>query len=404
MNARLRQWLLIAVSTLMIFCSVGMTTATFSIYLPYFIKINGFTNSQISFLVSIRTVASFAFMFAITKYFNLFSLRAGMTLAMLGCASSFILMAGTTNYYLTCLAVCILGGTYTFASMYPLTILMNRWFGDKSAVPISISSCGSGIAAIFCPTVVTYVIDHYSLSLAFYMDAVIMALVAALIYAFVRDYPEEIKALGDKLAAKKDSITTRFRTIPKLHFYMLMLAVCFNGSLTLAGWGHYAVLFKTNNYSSMEVAYALSLGGLTLTASKFFYGFVTERIRTFKSNFIFCTLINTGFLLCMLLPLGYSWTPTAIAVFTGLGCPISTLGVCMWTKEISTPEEFPDNLRKLQTCHLFGGLIFSNVPGVLADLTGSYVPSYMLFSLLGIISFTIIQTIYVKNKLYNIYD
>ena len=218
-------------------------------------------------------------------------------------------------------------------------------------------------------------------------------------FLFIKDYPP-VKAENTAEKENASPVVHKFRAIPKHHFYLLMMAVSFNGALTLAGWGHFAILFKTNNYSSMETAYALSLGGLTLTVSKFFYGFITERLHTFKSNFIFCSLINIGFALCIALPFGYSWLPAAMALFTGLGAPISTLGVCMWAKEVSPVKVFPDNLRKLQTCHLFGGLLFSNAPGIIADITGSYIPSYMLFSLLGLMSFTIIQTIYVKNKLY----
>lgn len=397
------KWILIGVCCLMIMCSVGIGTATFSIYLPYFIKFHGYSNTQTSFLVSLRTIAAFLCMLLVTRYFKLFSLRIGMTVAMIGCALSFVLMAGSSNYYVNCLAVAMLGGTYTFASMYPLTILMTRWFGDKSGVPLSISSCGSGFAAIICPTLVTYIIDNYSLSAAFCADAALILIVAALIYIFVRDYPPNIKE-NQEGGAKKTVAEHRYREIAPKHFLLLMLAVTFNGSLTLAGWGHFAVLFKTNGYSSMDIAYALSLGGVTLTTSKFFYGFITDRIRTFKSNFVFCTLINIGFLLCMLLPWGGQYLPSAIAIITGLGCPISTLGIAMWTKEVSSPLHFPENLRKLQTCHQLGGLIFANAPGMLADLTGSYIPSYMLFSALGITSFLIIQTIYVKNKLYNIYE
>lgn len=402
MSDKMTKWLLIGVCCLMIMCSVGIGTATFSIYLPYFIKFHGFSNTQTSFLVSLRTIAAFCCMLLVTRYFRFFSLRMGMTVAMVGCALSFVIMAGSSDYYLNCLAVAMLGGTYTFASMYPLTILMTRWFGDKSGVPLSISSCGSGLAAIFCPTLITYIIDNYSLSAAFFFDAALIVVIAALIYIFVRDYPPTQENQAN--VAKKQQLVHCFREISSRHFYLLMLAVTFNGSLTLAGWGHFAVLFKTNGYTSMDIAYALSLGGIMLTVSKFFYGFITDRIHTFKSNFLFCSLINLGFLLCMLLPWGGKYLPSAIAVCTGLGAPISTLGIAMWTKEVSSPEHFPDNLRRLQTCHQLGGLIFANAPGMLADITGSYLPSYMLFAVLGITSFTIIQSIYVKNRLYNIYD
>ena len=402
MNYKSNEWRLILVCTLMILVSVGVGTATFSIYLPYFIKVHGFTNTQTSFLVSLRTMSSFFCMLLVTWYFNRLSLRTGMTVAMVGCAAAFVLLGCTGNYYLNCAAVALLGGAYTFASMYPLTILMNQWFGDKSGIPLSISSCGSGFAAIFCPTVITYIMDTYGLSAGFFTDAILSLLVAVLIYVYVRDYPEDNEY--SYIHGRKNAVAHRFREISPLHFKALMLAVIFNGSLTLAGWGHFAILFKTHNYTSMQVAFALSMGGLTLTTSKFFYGFITERIKTFKSNFLFCTLINIGFLLCLLLPLGYGWVPGTIAVFTGLGCPISTLGIAMWTKEVSSPKHFPQNLKTLQTCHQLGGLIFANAPGMLADLTGSYLPSYMLFSCLGLISFVIIQSIYAKNKLYEIYN
>lgn len=404
MNEKTQRWVLVAVCTLMIFISVGIATATFSIYLPYFIKTHGFSNTQTSFLVSMRTIASFLCMFTVTKYFSFFSLRTGMSLAMVGCAGAFALLGSTSNYLLNCVAVAMLGGCYTFASMYPLTILMTRWFGDKSGVPLGIASCGSGVAAVLCPTVITYIIENYSLSAAFYFDAAMTLAITALIYVFVRDNPPGEGAAVGGSKGKRAMAAHRFREIEPKYFMLLMLAVTFNGSLTLAGWGHFAVLFRTTGYSSMDIAYALSLGGVMLTASKFFYGFITDRIHTYKSNFLFCSLVNFGFLLCMLLPFHYSWLPTAIAVFTGLGCPISTLGIAMWTKEVSSPEHFPENLRKLQTCHQLGGLIFANAPGMLADLTGSYIPSYVLFFCLGMTSYIIIQSIYTKKKLYNLYD
>lgn len=395
--------LLIIVCTLMIFCSVGMATATFSIYLPYFIKFHGFSNTQTSFLVSLRTISSFLCMFAVTKYFRVFSLRLGMSLAMVGCAMSFLIMGFFSNYYLNCLAVAMMGSTYTFASMYPLTIIMTRWFGDKSGVPLSISSSGSGVAAIFMPTLVTYIIDNFSLTAAFLMDAILSLISAILIYLVVRDNPSTGNEKSMACKTKKQEVHS-FKEIPPKHFLLFMLAVTFNGSLTLAGWGHFAVLFKTSGYESMQVAFALSLGGIMLTLSKFFYGFITDKIHTFKSNFLFCSFINLGFLMSVLLPLGYAWVPNIMSILVCLGCPICTIGIAIWAKEISSPQSFPENLRKLQTCHQLGGLIFASIPGILADITGSYIPSYMIFFVLGMISFVIIQGIYIKNRIFDIYE
>lgn len=402
MSDGFRKWLITAVGVLLIFCSIGITTATFSVYIPYFVSVKGFSFSQSSILVTVRSVAAFASMFFLTRYFQYFSLRLGITFAMTWSIAAFLILAFFDQYWINCIAVCILGMTYTFASMFPLTLLLNNWFPEGNSIPLSISSSGSGIAAILVPPFVTYITEYFSLPIAFIVDAAFMAFIAALTYLTVQDYPLEKAKLPPEAAKKKAAAPAAYVDIPRWHFYLLMLAVSCNGSLTLAGWGHFAILFKTNGYDSMSIAYALSIGGITLTCSKFFYGFITERLKTFKSNFLFCSLINTGFALSLFLPLHYSWMPTAIAVITGLGCPISTLGVCMWAKEVSKPENFPDNLRKLQTSHIFGGLVMSTVPGVLADLTGSYIPSYVIMFGLGMAAFTIIQSIYWKNGIYKL--
>ena len=45
-----------------------------------------------------------------------------------------------------------------------------------------------------------------------------------------------------------------------------------------------------------------------------------------------------------------------------------------------------------------GGIAFSALPGALADLTGSYVPAYVIFAVMMAVSFLLVQVSYLRNR------
>ena len=49
---------------------------------------------------------------------------------------------------------------------------------------------------------------------------------------------------------------------------------------------------------------------------------------------------------------------------------------------MASADKFPEVLRKLQIIYACGALTFSSMPGVIADMTGGYIPAYILFSIL----------------------
>ena len=67
-------------------------------------------------------------------------------------------------------------------------------------------------------------------------------------------------------------------------------------------------------------------------------------------------------------------------------CGLCTLGISVWSGDMASADKFPEVLRKLQIIYACGALTFSSMPGVIADMTGGYIPAYILFSILIFLS------------------
>ena len=57
------------------------------------------------------------------------------------------------------------------------------------------------------------------------------------------------------------------------------------------------------------------------------------------------------------------------------------VGLTSWVMDLCSPDQFEVMVRRFQICYSAGSLVFSVMPGVLADMSGgSYVPAYYIFS------------------------
>ena len=380
------------------FTAIGLTSAAFSVYMPFLISNYGFSNTQTSTLTTIRSLVAFVVMFGITKYYDIFNIRVGTGLAALSAAVAFFIFSTSSNYMLCSAAACFMGIAYGLGGMVPITMVINRWFDTSKATALSICSAGSGIASMVCPPVITRLIEAMTLSHAFFLEACFVIGVAALVFLFMKNNPST--EVSGQAAAKKSKTggMPDGHSLPKSGVYMIMFACVLMGALSVAGWAHMAVLFKSSGYSSMSVAYALSFAGLTLTIGKFAYGMLTDKLKTFRSNFLYFALILAGMITATFAATGAEMLPFITVSLMGIGMPISTIGVSLWATDLSDNDNMAKNVKRFQMSYVFGSLLFNSVPGMIADMMGSYVPAYQMFAVFTVLCCLIVQMVYVKQK------
>ena len=89
------RWVICACGLVTIFISIGLVSNVFSIYLPYIVQQNGFTNTQTGLLTTMRTVAALLSMLGADGYYRRFGLRRGLTLPFFATVAAYLLYGST---------------------------------------------------------------------------------------------------------------------------------------------------------------------------------------------------------------------------------------------------------------------------------------------------------------------
>lgn len=400
-------WTICAAGTLLIFITMGAVSNAFSIYMPYIRDEFGLTNAQTSTLVTMRLVVAFVCMLLIGKYYDLFNIRVGGSLAAAFGGLTFLIYSFASDFTLFAVGAGVSGLAYGFGSMVPVSILMTRWFDDHKALAISICSAGSGLGSIILPPVVTGLLSTLSMPTMFRIEAAFILLCAAVIYLAIRNYPHDmgLTRLGEnrerlKQAAQENAAPRSMKApITKAVLILSCAGSFLMGAQGNPGIMHIPVLYTSEGFTAVFAATLMSIIGAALTVGKIVFGEVTDKIGGFRSSIIFFILLVLGNGLCCLAGTGNAVLGlTAVAVL-GVGYSVSTIGPSIWAGDLSSEMEFPKTMRTFQIFYSLGALITASVPGILADhFLGSYVPAYVMFTAMALIASLLIVGAYVKKK------
>jgi len=393
-------WTVCIVSTMLIFITMGTISNGFSVYLPYIINQNGFTYSQGSYLVTLRCLIAFFSMLVIGFYYKIFSIRTGASIAAFCAGLAFFIYSISDTYVSFCIAAAISGISYGFGSMIPVSILMNRWFIQRKTLALSICATGSGIATIVLPSVTTLMIEYLSLNQAFLIEAVFILILTAIIYIFLRNSPDEkgLKPYGfeymETFVSEADTPVTNSRAFSKKLWILMGFVSLFMGAQANSGFSHLAVLYTTEGFNSMIVSYIITGVGVMIVVGKLIYGEVTDKIGGYKSSILFSIVLLLGNTLCCLAFLNSTLIIILNIIFLGIGYPIATIGPAVWASDLASPDHFSTIVKRLQVIYAAGALIFASIPGMLADVLGSFIPAYILFSVCIAVALLFIQLSY----------
>ncbi|MBP3736976.1 MAG: MFS transporter [Lachnospiraceae bacterium] len=388
-------WGICLLCTLVVFCGMGMATGGFFPYLPY-IQEEGYTATQTSLLITIRCFSSLIVMAGITRYYKLFTLRTGMTLACASLAAGQLIMSFADSYPVYVVGIAVMGIAYSAAGMVPAAMLMGNWFEKSRATAIAVCSIGSALAASVLPAAETALILRYSLRASFRAGALLAIAVLLIFFLIVRDTPEEkgylpygvraeeakkddsvLTSPEEKPAGKVRPVQTGGRDLSRAMQACMFCAMLLVGGYAMAAQGHFSVLMISEGYTKEQAAFGFSLMGTVLILGKFVYGRLTDFLGARIASLITLTMLTAGYILCAM-PLVSMPVLILRAALIGMGLPICTVGIPVTARELSSAEKYPETLRNYQMGYTTGSMLFSSFPGVLYDRLDNYNVSYAI--------------------------
>ena len=408
MKAQPYRFTICALSTVMVFVCVGLVSNAFSICLPFIIKVHGFSNTQISLLATMKSVTSLLAMFAADRYYGRLGLKKGIALAMLSASLSFFIYGISSTPLLYCAASALSGISYAMGGMIPASLLIRQWFPLKPAAALGIAASGSGIGSVLGPVTLLFLIENFGLSSAFLAQALAVAAVTLPIVALIRentpehtgietagveDFPETEVSSG----SSRDCIhggTLLHNRLSRREQLRILCGSFLIGVLGLTGFNYLSLLYTSAGHSAATVSFFLSLMGILLIAGKCSFGWIADRAGSFRTAALFCLFLCIGQLLCCFAPQSGRLLFGITFLFLGMGLALASVGLSIMASDFCQVGNYATVLKNYQLSYALGGLVSSAVPGRLADRTGSYLPSYILFFILSIALFLFIIPVY----------
>jgi len=393
-----RAWLVCAGAMLMMFVSTGLLVNTLTVYMPYLLAAYDMTNAQGSLINTIRCLASLVSMLFVERYYRKVGVRRGAVLAMALCAVSYFLYGLCRSFIQFCMVAVIGGVAYSLGGIVAVTIVIDAWFVDRKGAAMGICTAGSGFAMVLLPPVLTNLLEHRGIPITFFAEAALMLVLTVVIgIALGGDCPEQMDLEPYRAAngaAETGGERPKGGTMSRGGLVVMLVAMAFIGSVGGPGYNHLTVLYTSFGYDSMTVAFGMSLIGGMLIVGKCVFGLITDRIGAYRTNYLFGGVLIVGFVVCCMTVMCRTGLLFAAQFCLGLGMSICTVGLPVWAGDLSDPERHSRTVQQFQTAYSAGALVFSPLPGVLADLTGSYLPSYILFTVQSVAILAILQGMY----------
>lgn len=394
-------WIVCIGCGLILFCNAGLTMGGFIVYLPYIAENGHFTNMQTSLLMTVRSLAAVCGTASALRVVQKFELRKTALLSGILGAGSFLVHSVSGNYFVSCIGIIMAGFTYGMGSILISGMIISRWFHKSRALAMGIAVSGTGIAMTIAPPLAAALIAAFGLSWAFRMEAVFIIVVISLATFLVKDAPEKIGLekygasdfLQPEAQNENRSDETSEPVLSRYEYGVMILAVFLIGASEQA-YSQLSMLFHASHYSDEAASMFLSYIGIMIIVGKILYGRIADTLGSFTANgFVFGAMI-LGIGLCLFAGAGSIPLMFIAMTFFGLSIPLHTVGLTTLAADTASSSDFPNTLKTYQTIFMCGSLVFSIVPGFLADLTGSYVPAYGIIVFITLAAFVIVVQIY----------
>ena len=395
---------------LIFFCNIGLPSTSFNVFQPYIAAQPWMGDSMASAVVAVRTFVSLICMFLVGKFVELLGARYAASIAACLTAVAFFVYGLAKSVPVMMLGSVLAGAGYGLGGMVIVTLVTRKWFAEGVGKALGLATAGSGAASLLLPPIVARVIENSSLTWGFWFQTGVGLVCATLIFALLRNDPAEM-GYQPFVPAKRGGVSGETTApaqpnakssglaepLPKSALAILVFGVLCIACVCVDGYNYFGILLTSEGVSTLTAASIVAVLGLSLTVGKLISGVVIDRIGTFAGCLILFGIIIAGLVCACLSGRGGAF-PYLAAVLFGSGATLGSVGISLWSMELSTPENLTSMVKNLQVCYAGGGFLFSIVPGVLMDVCGSYVVSYVILLVLAVVSAVTVSSVYLRYK------
>lgn len=385
-------WINVVIAFVVMFFTVGVIVTAYSATSMYVISDWGISNTENSLLINARTITAIIAMALAATYYKRIPLRIGLFIGIALGALAYVLFALAKGMSLGIPAMILAGISHGLSGMYGLTIVIENWFVKKKSLVLGILTTASGFTTMIMPKLLVQIVETTSLQTSFWIVAAMFAAVALIVLIFLRDAPAdgirygEGDAINNTENVKKRTASEEYK--PNLtHCIFMMIACLMIGPICYSQGQVRTLAFTTVGFDASTAAGFLATYGLFIIIGKLIFGWVNDRIPMRKMTIVWFLLVGISHLILANTGAGWfngTWAQVANILYS-VGGPICTVGLSLYGIELAYKNDTKAWIRNYLVIYNIGGLIFTQIAGIIADMTGNYSAVFYLFAVCAVI-------------------
>ena len=391
-------WINVIIAFIVMFFTVGVVVTAYSATSMYVIQDWGITNTQNSTLINARTISAIISMALAATYYKKLPVRIGLFIGIALGAVAYVILALAHSMTLGIPAMILAGVCHGLSGMYGLTMVVENWFVKKKSLVLGILTTASGFTTMIMPKLLVKIVETASLQTSFWIVAVMFAVLAVIVLLFLKEAPADGVRYGEGEDIKDGSKRTISETYkPSMAHCIFMLIACLMIGPICYSQGQFRTLaFTSVGYEPSVAAGFLATYGLFIIIGKLIFGWVNDRIPMRKMTMVWFLLVGVSHLIMANTAAGWfngAWAQVANILYS-LGGPICTVGLSLYGIELAHAGDTKAWIRNYLVVYNIGGLIFTQLSGILADKTGNYSVVFYMFAICAVIGAVFSQLSY----------
>ena len=283
----------------------------------------------------------------------------------------------------------------------PHITIIQYWFKEKRGLATGIVSAGIGIGILVCVPSAQYLIIQLGWRIAYRIMAIFIPLIViSLAILFLKKPPQTashqieagipVKTTKDPLVINEEWASRSWtvqRAMATRSFWLLTLAFFLGSFIIQSVFAHQVVFFVDRGLEALLASYIVGIVGVVSIGSKILWGALSDKIGREITYTIGITCSILGMLLLILFNLlPSSSLPYFYAIFFGMGYAVQAALPPLITADFFEGRSYGSIFGTLMIFVGAGGAFGAWLAGFVYDLTGSYVPVFIVMILCAILS------------------
>lgn len=383
----------------MLFYSIGLACNCTSLFLNPLMEQLELNKTLGSLIVNMQSTGGLCAMAVTGKLIHRFGARKILFLAGLVIAAGYAMFSTVESALICYVAAFVVGLGYGSGSMIPVSILLTAWFEKKRGFALGIATMFSGIATIIGPKLLTGIIERSGVEAAFIALSLTVALLTTFSFLLIRNKPKDKGLLpygyvGSERDIAVEELGVTFKEAVHMAEYYLIAAVAiFLGITAMPVVSHISPILIQSGFAPGIVAYMLALFGIGMLISKPLYGIVIDQFGIFKSNTVIFSFLTASLCSGLFIDKAQALTYLFVLLF-GIGIPVTTIAFPIWIAAIFGKKDLANIYSSIKILFTLGAVLGGSLPGIVADLRGSYLPVFIIYIVVVVMSYVILQYLF----------